>query len=128
MKQRIVQLVITGIILIITCTLLSACTAYINKPPKISGITATHLLVYPRGTVELECIASDSEGDDLTFRWTSTDGEITGNGPSVTWNAPNKYGEYYIMVVVEDEDGSSSQDSIMIGVVVNEHTKTTCCD
>jgi hypothetical protein len=128
MKQRILHFIITLMTLAILCISINACAAYVNKPPAISGITATHLLVYPKGTVELECIASDNEGDNMSFTWSSTDGEITGNGPKVTWTAPNEYGEFHIMVLVEDEDGGSSKDSITIGVVVNKNTKTTCCN
>ena len=110
-------------------TLFGACTPYLNVPPKISEVTATHQNVYPRGTTELSCIASDNESDTLSFIWSSTDGEIIGSGPVITWRAPNKYGNFHIMVVVEDENGGSSQDTITISVVANENTETTnCCD
>jgi hypothetical protein len=128
MRQHTLRLILTTLILAVIIILVSACIANINIPPKISEIRATQYIVYPKGTVDLECIASDSEDGNLTFRWLSTDGEIVGNGAVATWKAPNKYGDVHIMVVVEDEDGGSSQESITIDVVVNENTKTTCCD
>jgi hypothetical protein len=125
-KMQIKTLIITFTVLVILCC--NGCSAALNKPPVISEIITSSNLVYPRGTVELECIARDSEGDSLSFKWSSTDGEINGSGPAVTWRAPNKYGDVHIIVTVEDEAGKTVRDTITIGVVVNENSNTKCCD
>lgn len=114
------------IILIIISSFASACIASINQPPKISSLEADTMFVYPMGKAELRCIATDPDGDTMTFKWSCTDGTFVGEGPIVTWKAPNTYGNFHIMVIVEDSKGSSSQDTITIGVVVNENQKKGC--
>ena len=114
------------IILIIISLLASACSISVNQPPKISSLEADTMLVYPTGKAELQCIATDPDGDNITFKWSCTDGTFTGTGPIVTWKAPNAYGNFHIMVIVEDSKGSSSQGTLTIDVVVNENQKKAC--
>jgi hypothetical protein len=114
------------IILIIISSLANACSISVNQPPKISSLEADTMLVYPTGKAELQCIATDPDGDNMTFKWSCTDGTFIGTGPIVTWKAPNAYGDFHIMVIVEDSKGSSSQATLTIGVVVNENQKQGC--
>ena len=113
-------------ILIIISPLASACTVSVNQPPKISSLEADTMFAYPMGKAELQCIATDPDGDNMTFKWSCTDGTFLGTGPIVTWKAPNAYGNFHIMVNVEDSKGSSSQGTLTIGVVVNENQKQGC--
>ena len=112
-----------GIALIAVVTILlfiTACSPSGNQPPTILAIKADTLYVYPRGQVELECLASDPEGDSMIFTWSCANGTFVGSGPITTWQAPNAYGDFPIMIVVEDSNGNSSKAILTIGVVVNE--------
>lgn len=119
-----------GIILMIAAcisTLVLACSFSTNLPPKISNLKADTLYVYPTGTVDLQCMASDPDGDALNFKWSSTDGIFTGYGPAVIWKAPNAYGKFHIMVIVEDSKGGSSKETLSVEVVENQQEGCSTC-
>ena len=114
-------------LLIGTIVFFISCGSPHNKPPEISGIEASTLYVYPKGKSTINCNVSDPEGDDISFKWSCTDGEFIGSGPVVTWKAPNQYGQFHIMVIAEDTYGNSDQDTLTIEVIVNENQKKSCC-
>jgi hypothetical protein len=60
------------------------------------------------------CNASDPDGDELNYEWSTTGGNITGTGPEVIWNAPEEVGMYDITVVVEDGQGREDTESIVL--------------
>ena len=91
------------IIIIIICLLAAGCIVSVNIPPKIAGMEVQNSNLYPKQSTEIKCNASDPEGGPLTFNWSSTDGSFSGSGPVVSWTAPNKYGDFHIIVVVKDE-------------------------
>jgi len=128
MKPQLYKLkfVIMLIMLAIISSFASACNISMNQSPKISSIEASNMYVYPMGKTELQCIAIDPDNDNITFKWSCTDGSFIGTGPIVTWKAPNAYGDFHIMVIVEDSKGSSSQANLTIGVVVNKNQKQGC--
>ena len=116
------------VILLLVSILAISCIPIINQPIKISSLSTSYLYIYPQGTVELKCTATDTLSNNLNFKWTCTDGSITGDGSTVLWKAPNKYGDFHIMVVVEDDKGNSSQSNITIGVIYDANNAgcTTC--
>lgn len=122
----VIKLIIILIILIAVVLNLFACKIALNRPPQIAALKASDLYIYPTGTTELQCIVTDPEGDKISFRWSANDGSFTGNGPVVTWKAPNKYGDFHIMVVVDDINGNSSRATVTIKVVVNENQQQGC--
>ncbi len=88
-----------------------------NKPPVISSLEAEYINVYPGGASEIRCIASDPEGDAVQFKWSSTGGSLMGEGPTVTWAAPNDYGDYHIMVIAKDGSGGSTEATLTVSVI-----------
>lgn len=96
-----------------------------NKPSLISSLEAQYANVYPMGSTEIRCIASAPEGDEVQLKWSSTGGTFIGDGPTVTWRAPNDYGDYHIMVVAKDNDGSSAEATTTISVVARPYKG--CC-
>lgn len=96
-----------------------------NQPPVISSLQAKYVNVYPRAASEIRCDVSDTECDDLEFKWSCTGGNLSGNGAVVTWGAPNSYGAYHIMVVVEDDKGGSTQGTLTVNVVARP--RRGCC-
>jgi len=117
------------VIITVICLLISGCVVSINMPPKIISLEAQHLNLYPKQSTEIKCNASDPEEDPISFKWSCTDGTFSGTGPVVTWTSPNKYGNFHIIVMVEDDNGNSSQSGVAINIVVNENQESCeACD
>jgi hypothetical protein len=83
-----------------------------NNPPVIESLTTDCPRVRPGHSGVITCVASDPDGDELTYTWTAERGTISEEGSEVTWTAPGDYGYYSITVTVSDGRGgevSSSQ-------------------
>ncbi len=96
-----------------------------NRPPVISSLIAKYPFLYPRGNSEIRCDVTDPDGDEVRLKWSCTGGRLIGVGPIITWEAPNSYGEYPIMVIAEDGKGGSTQNTLMFNVIVKPKKK--CC-
>ena len=105
---------------------LSACVPVHANNPQITSLEAQHSSVYPQGKTDITCTATSANGETLNYIWISTEGTITGSGEKVNWKAPNKYGEFPIMVTVSDVNGNKDSSTISIKVVVNENPQTGC--
>lgn len=105
------------IILVIVTILIGGCTPA-NQPPVISSLTASEGRVSPSGSSQIKCVASDPDGDELSYTW-SASGDISGEGSVVTWIAPNAPGAYIITVKVTDGRGGEATVQLTIGVAVN---------
>ena len=88
----------------------------VNHPPVIDGLVAEALEVRRATPCVIECIASDLDGDELSYTWSASRGNIRGEGAVVTWVAPNTYGTYTITVTVTDARGDEATESISIVV------------
>jgi len=89
----------------------------LNQAPVIQSITANPSIILPNGTTEITCVASDEDGDSLTYAWSADYGSFPG-GPSgsiVQWQAPGEFGEYYVRVTVDD-GRESVRDSVSVTV------------
>lgn len=105
------------IILVVAILLIGGCTPA-NQPPVISILTASEEWVNPSGRCQITCVASDSDGDELSYTW-SAPGDISGKGSVVTWNAPAVPGVYTITVKVTDGRGGEATTQLTIGVAIN---------
>ena len=97
-----------------------------NKPPVISSIEAEYINVYPQGASEIRSVVLDPESDAVQLKWSSTGGTLMGDGDTVTWQAPNDYGDYHIMVVAKDSNGGSAEATLTISVVARPDKKSCC--
>ena len=86
-------------------------------------IGASSLYVYPQGKTDPLKV----KGDNLAYRWVSTDGKIEGTGPAVTWLSPNQYGTFHIMLTVQDAKGDSETATVDIGVIPPPATPCPYC-
>ena len=73
-----------------------------NNPPVITSFTASTTEVVADSEVSLTTLATDPDGDALTYTYLLTGGMITGAGNMVTWVAPGSAGDYIITVDVSD--------------------------
>ena len=97
-----------------------------NQPPLISSLTPAATQTVPGGTVRVQCVASDPEGETPSFQWSTTAGKFDTNvGPVVTWIAPSIYGTYDITVTVSDDQGAVAQQTVTISVVANQNPNIT---
>ena len=111
-------------VLSITVFLVAGC-ASANHPPSITSLKAGHNIVTPSGSCQVECIASDPDGDELSYEWSAGDGNIGGTGPTVTWSAPNSEGTYTLRVKITDGNGGKTTDSTTITVSANHPPSIT---
>jgi hypothetical protein len=90
----------------------------VNTPPVIASLTPSSTDIAPGESCTIGCVASDADGDSLTYVWTPTGGTITGTGNSISWEAPATEGTYTISVSVNDGHGGTASDSCDITVEV----------
>ena len=89
-----------------------------QSPPIITGVVATPDSVGSGESLVLFVIASDPNGDALTYSWSAAAGQLSANDKAVTtWKAPRELGLYQITVSVSDNDGTDSS-SVVVGVNV----------
>ncbi len=96
-----------------------------NQPPVISSLTPERMQVPPssigsQSIIEIRCVASDPDGDAVSYGWASTGGKFSGTGPVVSWVAPEHLGDYDVTVTVEDGKGGRAVASVTISVVSNQ--------
>ena len=85
-----------------------------NQDPVISSLVANPVTVLPQSNSTVTCVASDPDGDTLTYSWEASEGEITGVGKTVTWIAPDREGWFTISVTVDDNKGGLSISTVSV--------------
>ena len=88
----------------------------VNTPPIIASLTPSTTEIAPEGSCTIGCVASDADGDSLTYTWTASGGAVTGTGSSVSWEAPAAEGTYTISASVSDGHGGTASDSVDVVV------------
>ena len=106
------------LITVIAVTMGVACDKA-NQDPSISDLSADPETVIAGDTATLSCVASDPDGDTLSYAWTCSGGDITGTVSTVTYTALDVGGSYTIGVTVSDGNGGTADESITVVVVVN---------
>jgi len=95
-------------------------TVLANHPPTIASLEAESERILTSGKSQIVCTASDSDGDELSYDWSASAGEISGEGAVVTWTAPNSTGSYDVTVTVTDGRGGEGMDDVTIIVRANQ--------
>lgn len=95
-----------------------------NRPPIVHSMTCqdcTNGIEASRWkSYSILCDASDPEGDNLTYQWSVTIGEIIGDGRLVTWQTFDESGYAVIMVKVKDDKDNEAEGNLAINI--------SCCD
>ena len=111
-KSKKRYLLIMVIVAAAVLLLASSCTG--NSRPIITNLEAEAEWTAPLDNLQVTCNASDPDGDELSYEWSTIGGNITGTGPEVIWTAPEEVGMYDITVVVEDGQGREDTESIVL--------------
>ena len=112
MKQT---LIVTSIALL--ALFIWSCGDNYNSGNEILSLTANDSLVEAGGSIQLECTATDEDGDKLGYIWKSASGTLTPDGNKATWVAPLELGIYFISCTVADGYGASDAATIAIEVI-----------
>lgn len=121
-KAKKNRLVIISAVIVVAVALLSILfeTVLANHQPAITSLEAEPERVLPSGSCQIACTASDSDGDELSYDWSASGGEINGVGAVVTWIAPDSAGFYDVAVTVTDGGGGEVISQVAITVKGNE--------
>jgi hypothetical protein len=87
-----------------------------NQPPMISSLAADPSGIVSGGSTTITCIATDPDGDAISYSWSASEGSITGGGNKVTWVAPKKDGSFNIAVIVRDGKGGETTGNVTVTV------------
>jgi hypothetical protein len=87
-----------------------------SGPPTITNLVSDTVWTIPSGSLQVACNASDPDGDELSYDWTATGGDISGIGPIVIWTALEEVGIYDVTVVVTDAFGQEDTTLISLSV------------
>ena len=90
-----------------------------NLPPVIEKLTAKPPVLEPGKSSTIECVASEADGDELSYDWQATGGSISGKGTAITWMAPENTGTYTISVKVSDGKGGEASKKLSLEVRTN---------
>jgi hypothetical protein len=93
-------------------------TVRTNNEPTIASLTADMDWTTPAGSLRVTCTASDPDGDELSYDWSASGGDISGTGAVVNWTAPQDVGTYDITVVVRDGHGWEDTRSVSLSVAL----------
>jgi hypothetical protein len=91
----------------------------------ISSLQAEYPNVYPKAWSAIKCVTSDPDGQNVQFTWSTDGGAITGEGSTVTWQAPNEYGDYHVMVNARDDNGGKAEAVVTLSVIPRPYR--SCC-
>ena len=105
-------LAIMVIVAVAALLLSSSCTG--NRRPVINSLEAEAEWTAPLDSLQVTCNASDHDGDELSYNWSVSEGNIVGAGPEVTWTAPGEIGVCEITVVVDDGQGGNTTGSLTL--------------
>lgn len=87
-----------------------------NYAPEIQSLVSSPEWAEPGTSTYISCVATDLDGDEVSYEWESPHGELFGQGDSVSWLAPEKPGSYVVTVRVRDAFGGETGRSVLINV------------
>lgn len=91
-----------------------------NQLPVVTSLIPEATMLIPGAVTKITCVASDPDGDTLTYTWKATGGDISATEDIASWRAPNFAGEFVISVIVDDGRGGTAAKSYTLTVTTNQ--------
>jgi len=95
-----------------------------NHPPTVNSLTADPSALQFATNTTITCVAVDSDGDPVQYKWEAREGNISGVGNKVTWTSPSKNGNFSVFVVVSDGKGAETRQELVIQVAAPTGSQT----
>ena len=89
-----------------------------NYAPEFQSVSTSADGILPGASAYISCSALDADGDEITYEWKVTDGEMFGQGHSIVWVAPTEPGSYSVTVVASDAHGGEATREVPISVTL----------
>jgi hypothetical protein len=112
------SLLIVSAVIVVSVALFLALSCN-SQRPVITSLEADTGWIVPLGSLRVTCNASDPDGDELSYSWSASGGEINGEGAMATWTAPDSVGSYTVAVTVTDGHGADVTKQVIITVGAN---------
>jgi len=113
-------LVIVGIVAAAVALTILFYTMLTNHHPVIASLAAEPDTIFNLDSCGIVCNATDADGDELTYTWSASEGELGGRGAVVNWTPPQySVGSYNITVTVTDSRGNAVTDYVTVAVKAN---------
>jgi len=112
----------TVLVSLVIALLLAGCCPIANNAPQITSLSADPATVDPEADTTITCVATDADGDTLTYAWSYSGpavGGISGTGSTVEWTVPETEGTYTVSVTVSDGKGGTDEGSCAVTVEVS---------
>jgi hypothetical protein len=88
-----------------------------NKAPVVSTVTVGLDTVYLGDACPVTCVASDPDGNRLTYQWIAGSGRVSGSGRDVVYTPTSCcLGGNLVVVVVRDGRGGETRAELFIPV------------
>ncbi len=116
-KKR--YILIVGIVVAAVLLSILFHTMLANHQPAITKLATEPERVLPGGNCQIVFNATDPDGDELSYSWSTSGGEITQQGATVIWTAPYFQGSYNITLTVTDGRGGEDTRYVIITARVN---------
>jgi hypothetical protein len=87
-----------------------------NNQPKINPLVANAYWTTTSGSLQVTCDATDPDGDELSYHWAASGGDIFGTDTVAKWTAPEETGTYNITIVVKDVHGGEATRWVPLSV------------
>jgi hypothetical protein len=100
-------------------------TAQANQMPSITSLVANPASLAPGDGTTVTCVASDPDGDALSYTWEYTGGTLQGTGSTITWIAPSIANNYTVKVTISDGKGGTANSNVAIVVAAGAATPTS---
>jgi hypothetical protein len=90
-----------------------------NRPPEIVALNVASDRIEPFSMCDIVCDAIDPDGDQLSYTWTASAGEVFGEGPAIEWGSPVAEGLYRVSIAIDDGRGGTAEYSVPLRVKAN---------
>lgn len=88
-----------------------------NEAPVVTSVVAGPQAIYLGDVCTITCVATDPDGDPLTFEWAGSQGHVDGNGREVSYTPTSCcLGGNPVIVIVRDGRGGETRAETFVAV------------